>query len=115
MTSRARAALVQVLVEYKDWPELARLGMQHPGERGQHLESVLHELVAEVERHPDSDAVSHIRGILDGLPKDPALAEVPFLTALQSSSSPPAVICQGRCSSRNGAEARGLRISSLRL
>lgn len=64
-------------MEYKDWPELAKLGLQHPGERGQHLAAVLDELVAEVERDPDSDAVGHIRAILDALPTDPALAEVP--------------------------------------
>jgi hypothetical protein len=62
-------------VEYGEWAALAELGLQHPGERGQHLEGVLRELVAEADRNPSSSAPQHIHAVLEAIPRDPALTE----------------------------------------
>jgi hypothetical protein len=82
---------LQVLVEYGDWVALARVGREHPGSRGEHLELVLRELLREADRNPGGEAPGLIRDVLDAISRDPELSEVltplAVLSTLQTSAT----------------------------
>jgi hypothetical protein len=67
---------MQVLVEYKDWEALVGLGLQHPGEHGQHLEAALLELVLAADAEPSNGIEQHIQTMLAAVAADDALRDI---------------------------------------